>query len=265
MNPCLMIIAPRRNKLIWNPDELKLLVDKTIKKIVACPFKQGRSFLHHIVADLFDNDEEVKASVRRKEIVSYESLRDSGFIPAFHKAWEKIHQPPQPVTVNVVGVSSGSAEVMPLHKLLEITRRRIAEEFEPMAQDPGLGQHATRALLPKLAGLVEKKLTKATLAIVVSPNRFGTQVSDLRRRVSDVLDLDLVTEKTVPEISSKTTQMVMLAQDPTASIHRIGAHLVRALRKTNAPVEIVQQPNWRAIQDYIIQHAATVRREMGMV
>lgn len=258
-----MLLTPHRNKLIWNPDELKLLVERTIAKIVACPFKQGRSFLHHIVANVLEQDEEVKASVRHKNIVSYESLRDCGFIPAFQKAWTKLHETPG-ITVNVVGGAMCQASTMPLHKLLEIARTRIEQEFEPMATKPGLGREAALALMPQLSGLIDKKLTKETIAVVVSPGRFGTAVADLQRKVGDVIDIDLVTEKDTPSIRlDKTTQMVMLEKDPVATIHQIGARLARSLKKTE--VEVVKRPNWRACQDHIIEYAAGIRRSLKMV
>lgn len=255
-------MIPHKNKLIWTPDELKLLVDKTISKIVKSPFKEGRSFLHHIVADLLTHDEEVKMSVRAKNILRYEDLRDCGFIPAFHRAWEKIHTK-EAVQINIIGGGHCQAATMPLHKLLEITRQRIADEFEPMAQTPGLGESASRELMPKLNGLIARKLSKETVALVLSPGRYNTAVTDLRRRVHDVLELDLVTTKAQPVITPATTQVVMLEHDPIAAIQSIGTKLARSLKKTE--VQVVRSSNWRAAQDHIIARAAYIRKQLGMV
>lgn len=254
-----MIIAPRRKKLIWNPAELKLLVDKTVEKIIETPFKQGRSFLHQIVSHLLEHDEEVRNNVRQKTIISYESLRDCGFIPAFYAAWKKRHAPTMNVTV-AVG-NECTARTMPLAKLLEIVRQRIGDEFG--VRDTTSERMDALAQMPELTGIITRHLRKETIAIVVSPGRYGTQVKQLQRRVEDVLEIDLVTDSPNPKICASTTALFALAKDPVATIASIGHQLIKAVKHTE--VRVVKADNWRSIQDQVIEHASKTRRALKMV
>ena len=102
----------------WTPAQLKLLVDKTIEEIIANPFEQGRCFLHNTVEFVLNHDPEVKQLVPSISNITYNILRQRGFIEAFDKAWAEYHGPGNKVDVHIH--INSSPEAMPLDQLLDL-------------------------------------------------------------------------------------------------------------------------------------------------
>lgn len=242
----------------WTPAQLKLLVDKTIEEIIANPFEQGRCFLHNTVEFVLNHDPEVMQLVPSISNITYNILRQRGFIEAFDKAWAEYHGPGNKVDVHIH--INSSPEAMPLDQLLDLVNRRIEAECKKV-ETPIEAAFAR----PSLRGLVvntSQHKNKHRIALVLASEKFRVNVALLQKRVEDVLLLDLITTQTHLTVNSNTQMVLMLDRDPAATIASIGAHLQRNLKDTDIRVD--RLVNYRALEERVIEYAGSLRKRLHL-
>lgn len=256
----------------WGKHELAYLVKEIIAELKRAPFVNGKRKLHTIVADIL-NKPESRFYVTHIEIRNYNSLRNTGLIPALAKEWARLmnkldERVGASLTIHLSpGLVCANAQTMPLPDLLELTKERVAAEVGQRLNhnpDSSAMRDLVSAVVPNIQSAA-KTVVKKVICFIVSPGRFGNNIKQLTNRVSDVCELVLLTdhrkEITIPE---RATHLVYLTKDEPV-IRRLALQTVKRLRSRCSQLRIIEAPNWADTQKNVIDVAAAYRRELRLV